>query len=107
MIVRTWHGIVPDDKAEAFNEYLKATGIKEAQDIPGNLGTYVYRQSQDNLTHFYMVSYWDSYEAIVTFAGPNPGVAVTYPKDAQYGLISDPIVLHHEVLEVPSQFPLL
>ncbi len=52
-----------------------------------------------------MVSYWRDMDSVKSFSGPNPQIAVTYPEDDKYGLISDPIVLHHEVEELPSQFP--
>lgn len=106
MIVRTWHGIVPIEKAEGFRNYLLSTGVAEAKALPGNLGAYIYSQSQEEFEHFFMVSYWESVESIRGFAGPNPHIAVTYPEDNKYCLISDPIVLHHEVQKVPSEFPL-
>lgn len=106
MIVRSWHGIVPIEKAAGFREYLNKTGIAETKAIPGNLGAYMYSLPQDSYEHFFMVSYWRDYAAIRAFAGPQPQIAVTYPEDNKYSLISDPIVLHHEVSSVPNQFPL-
>lgn len=106
MIVRTWHGIVPLEKAEGFRTYLLNTGIAESKALPGNRGAYIYSQSQDKFEHFWMVSYWDSIESIHSFAGSNAHISVTYPEDNQYCLISDPIVLHHEVQNLPSEFPL-
>lgn len=105
MIVRSWHGIVPVDKAEVFREYLLATGITEAKATPGNLAAYIYDQSQGDFKHFFMVSYWQDMEAIKAFAGDKPHIAVTYPEDSKFGLISDPIVLHHEVQSIPNKFP--
>jgi len=107
MIVRTWHGIVPVEKADAFQSYLLNTGVAEAKSIPGNLAAYIYSQSQEVFEHFYMVSYWEDMEAIIAFAGHNPHIAVTYPEDTNFGLVSDPIVLHHEVHVVPTDFPIL
>lgn len=106
MIVRSWHGIVPIDKAEGFSEYILITGIAEAKATVGNLGAYIHHQIQDKFEHFFMVSYWDSMESIKAFAGNTPHIAVTYPEDDKYELISDPIVLHHEIKEVPLEFPI-
>lgn len=105
MIARTWHGIVPVEKAKAFKEYLLMTGVAEAKAVPGNLAAYIYSQKQDNYAHFFMVSYWRDMEAIKAFAGKNPHTALTYPEDSKYELISDPIVLHLEVESVPDEFP--
>ena len=106
MIVRTWHGIVPLEKAEGFRNYLLNTGVSEAKAVPGNIEAYIYSQLQDGFEHFFMVSYWESIEAIRGFAGPNHHIAVTYPEDNKYCLISDPIVLHFEVQKAPSEFSL-
>lgn len=97
MIVRTWHGAVPLDKSESFREYLIKTGITEAKKTSGNLAVFLYNQTQNEYVHYFMASCWTDLEAIKAFAGDNPHIAVTYPEDAKYGLISDPIVLHHEV----------
>jgi len=107
MIVRSWHGIVPVEKAEAFKEYLRITGVAEAKVTPGNLAAHIYSQTQDKYEHFFMVSYWKDMESIKAFAGVSPQIAVTYPEDSKFGLISDPIVLHHEVQSVPNEFPCL
>lgn len=106
MIVRTWHGIVPIHKSEDFRKYLMMTGVAEAKALSGNLGVYIHNQSLGGYEHFFMVSYWDNLDSIKKFAGMNPQIAVTYPEDSKYDLISDPIVLHHEVPEVPTEFPL-
>lgn len=97
MIVRSWHGAVPIEQGEAFGEYLNETGVAEAKATPGNLGVSICRRAQNGYEHFFMVSYWTDFEVIKVFAGPEPDIAVTYPEDADFGLISDPIVLHHEV----------
>lgn len=104
MIARTWHGAVPIKEAEGFRCYLLNTGIKEAKGLSGNKGAYMYSQLQGEYEHFFMVSYWENIEAVCSFAGPNPHIAVTYPEDSKYGLISDPIVLHHVVENAPSEF---
>jgi heme-degrading monooxygenase HmoA len=106
MIVRSWHGIVPVDKAGAFRLHLLHTGVAEAKATPGNLGTFIYSQTHEGWEHFFMVSYWIDMEAVCAFAGLLPHVAVTYPDDEQFDLISDPIVLHHEVKTVPTDFPI-
>ncbi len=97
MIARSWHGAVPFEHGEAFAKYLNLSGVAEATTTPGNLGVNVYRSVQDGYEHFFMVSYWIDFEAIEAFDGSKLDLAVTYPDDTQYGLISDPLVLHHKV----------
>jgi heme-degrading monooxygenase HmoA len=107
MIARSWHGAVPVEKGEAFFEHLAKTGIAEAEATPGNKGVRIHRVRQGAFEHFFMISYWESFEAIKGFAGPDSHIAVEYPGDEQYGLISDPIVLHFAVERAPEEFPLI
>jgi heme-degrading monooxygenase HmoA len=104
MILRTWHGAVPVEHGDAFEQYLKETGVAEAEALSGNLGAFVKRVEQDDYAHFFLLTYWEGWKAIHAFAGATPHVAVTYPQDRQYGLISDPIVLHQEVASFSPWF---
>ncbi len=97
MISRTWHGLVPLEKKAEFEVYLSETGVKEATLIKGNHGAYVHIEEQEGYAHFFLCTVWDSWEDVVEFAGEKPSIAVTYPEDSKYGLISDPIVIHQQV----------
>lgn len=100
MVVRTWHGSVPRANGAAFARHLERTGVMHARSIAGNRGAFVERMVQGELEHFFLATYWDSMEAVKAFAGEDVRLAVTYPEDEQFGLVSDPLVLHHEVTEV-------
>jgi hypothetical protein len=104
MITRTWHGIVPIEKRNAFNEYLNETGVKESLIINGNLAAYVHIVEQNEYAHFFLCTVWSSWKDILLFAGSEPNIAVTYPEDNAYGLISDPIVIHQEVSTIQNPF---
>jgi len=104
MISRTWHGVVPKEKGKAFLDYLKITGVKESRAIKGNMAAYVTSMDQGEYTHVFLCTLWSSRDAITAFAGKEPQIAVTYPEDAQYGLISDPIVIHQEVSSDKNPF---
>lgn len=97
LISRTWHGAVPLEHGDAFANYLEKTGIQGSRSIPGNVAAYVQRAEQDDRSHFFLCTLWTSWEAVRAFAGERPDIAVTYPEDAKYDLISDPIVIHQEV----------
>ena len=104
MISRTWHGMVPKEHADGFEGYLQRTGIKEAKEIAGNLGAYCIKIDQDDYAHFFLCTVWSSWADILRYAGNNPGIAIAYPEDKQYGLISDPIVIHQEVSSSDNPF---
>lgn len=97
MIVRTWHGCVPRQHAEGFAGHLQKTGVDHAEHIPGNRGAFVRRETQGDWEHFFLATYWEDLDAIKAFAGEHYQVAVTYPDDEQFELLSDPYVFQHRV----------
>lgn len=100
MIVRTWHGCVPLKHAEGFARHLQQTGVNHSQTTPGNLGAFVRHEVQGEWAHFFLATYWENLAAIQAFAGADYQVAVTYPDDEQFELLSDPYVFQHQVQTV-------
>lgn len=90
MIVRTWHGCVPLQHAEGFAKHLELTGVEHARGIPGNRGALVRRENQGEWAHFFLATYWQDLAAVKAFAGEDYHVAVTYPDDEVFELLSDP-----------------
>lgn len=103
MIARTWHGVTMSSKADAYFAYLKESGLKEYRATPGNRGVIVLRRTEGDRSHFLLISYWDSFDAIRRFAGPSLDRAVYYPKDKEFLLELEPGVTHYEVLASPDQ----
>lgn len=99
MIGRTWHGRVPTDKSEAYYAYLLRTGLTDYAATPGNRGVHVLRRTEGGVTHFLLLTFWDSLDAIKAFAGPDYARARYYPEDDEYLLEREPFVVHYEVLE--------
>ena len=97
MIVRTWHGYVPLQHAEGFARHLEQTGVDHARGIPGNRGALVRQENQGEWAHFFLATYWQDLAAVKAFAGEDYHVAVTYPDDDAFELLSDPYVFQHEV----------
>ena len=98
MIVRIWHGVTPESKADAYLNYLKATGLKEYRATEGNRGVQFLRKISAGRADFLTVSYWESYDAIRKFAGEDIDQPVYYPEDKEYLLEFEPKVVHYEVL---------
>ncbi len=97
MIVRTWHGCVPVQHAEGFAKHLDMTGVQHARRTVGNLAAKVRREKQGEYEHFFLATWWQDLTAIKAFAGEYYQMAVTYPDDEAFALISDPYVFHFEV----------
>ena len=68
MIARIWHGRVPTEKADAYYELLQRTGIPDYRNTEGNRGVYVLRRTEGPVTHYTLISFWESLEAIKRFA---------------------------------------
>ena len=77
MIARIWHGRVPASKSDAYYAYLLQTGMQEYAATPGNKGVQVLRKTEDGVTHFLLVTLWDSVDAIKRFAGEDYGAQNT------------------------------
>ena len=98
MIARTWHGVVPESKANDYFEYLKKTGVTDYQSIEGNRGVFVLRRNEDGKTHYLLLTFWDSKESIRKFAGDDIEKARYYPTDKDFLLELEPNVTHYEVM---------
>jgi heme-degrading monooxygenase HmoA len=98
MIARTWHGVVPEDKAEEYLDYVKKTGVPGLGSTPGNLGVMIFRRVEQGVVHFLLTSFWESYDAIARFAGPDIERARYYPEDEKYIIELEPKVTHYEVV---------
>jgi heme-degrading monooxygenase HmoA len=98
MIARTWHGRVPAEKADAYYAYLRRTGLADYAAAPGNRGVSVFRRTDGAVTHYLLLTLWESLEAIQSFAGPEYELARYYPEDDDYLLEREPYVTHYEVL---------
>lgn len=97
VIARIWHGRTRASKADEYYEYLKEAGIKKIQGIAGNLGVQVLRRTENEITEFTVISYWESFDAIRRFAGADVEKTHNLPKDPEYLLELEPKVKHYEV----------
>lgn len=104
MFSRTWHGVVPIQFREGFERYEYETGVKDTKIISGNKGAYLKVVEKGEYAHFFLCTMWESMKSMMEYAGENPTVAVDYPEDAKYGLISDPIVIIQEVTSSDNPF---
>jgi heme-degrading monooxygenase HmoA len=115
VIARTWNGRVPAHHAEDFERHLLATGVAEAAALPGCLGAEVLRAASAEHVDFRLVTYWRSWEAVLSFAGARPDEAVLsfagagadravlYPGDEAYELVPSLTVEHHHVVHRSRQ----
>lgn len=54
-------------------------------------GALVRQENQGEWAHFFLATYWQDLAAVKAFAGEDYHVAVTYPDDEAFELLSDPM----------------
>ena len=103
MIARVWHGVTPATKADAYYDYLEASGLKEYRNTQGNRGVFVFRRVIGDRADFLLVSLWDSFASIRAFAGDDIERARYFPEDREFLLEFEPKVAHYDVLATPNE----
>lgn len=98
MIARVWHGRTLTARADDFEKYLGASGVKKMLATDGNHGVEVLRRTDGAQTDFVVISYWESIEAVKRFAGPDYQRAVILPRDSEYLIEVEPGVVHYELV---------
>ena len=99
MIARFWSGAVRRADADAYADYIRATGFAEYGQTAGNRGAWMLRRDAGDRTEFVTLSMWDSVDAIKAFAGEDIEAAVLYPEDERYLIDGASSVEHYEVVD--------
>ena len=98
MIVRTWSGRVPIDKANGFYRHLLETGVADYQNAIGCCSIKLMKCEDERWAHFMLFSIWECEEAMAAFAGPKQHNAVLYSGDETFELIPDKTVNVYQLL---------
>jgi hypothetical protein len=100
MIAREWRGTVRTADADAYADYIRATGFHEYGETTGNRGAWLLRRDDaDGRTEFVTLPLWDFVEAIQAFAGEDIEAAVLYPEDERYLVPGSSAITHYEVAD--------
>ena len=102
MIARMWHGRVPKEKAEQYHRYLLESGLSDYEKVNGNRGVFLLKNDENEITHYYTLTFWDDFDAIKRFAGEDYEKARYYPQDKDFLLEFEPTVQHFDMLEMPA-----
>jgi heme-degrading monooxygenase HmoA len=93
-----WHGRTLTANAERYLDLVRPRALADYTSIPGNLGAWVLRRQEGDVTHVSTVSVWESWNAIRQFAGAKPEEAKYYEFDREFLLELEPTVQHWELL---------
>jgi antibiotic biosynthesis monooxygenase (ABM) superfamily enzyme len=101
MISRIWHGWTTPENADAYELLLKSeifTGISN-RNIAGYRGIHLLRRDLGKEIEFITIMWFDSIDAVRSFAGEDYEVAVVTPKDRALLSRFDEKSQHYEVKE--------
>ena len=97
MIVRTWHGRTRIEDAGAYERFMRERAAPDYSSVPGLIRAIFTRRDEGEEAHFLLVTFWESMEAVMEFAGPDPAKAKYYPEDDRYLLEKEAHSLNHHV----------
>ncbi|WP_242342047.1 antibiotic biosynthesis monooxygenase family protein [Anaeromyxobacter terrae] len=102
-VARVWHGRTPTARADEYAAYA-SEAIRKFRQIPGNLGYAMYREDGPSESHFMVVSYWASRDAIHAYAGEDISRTRALPRDAEFLIDPEPTVHNYDIV-VADQAP--
>ncbi len=73
--------------------------MPDYRNTKGNLGAYILRRVENERAHFVTLSFWESLDAIKSFAGEDVERARYYSQDKEFLLEFEPTVQHYELFE--------
>lgn len=75
-IGRMWHGRTSSDQADGYEAVFRDVVLPELRDVAGCRGAYLLRSDDADGTEFVTLTFFDSLDAVRTFAGEQYETAV-------------------------------
>ncbi|MEQ8748850.1 MAG: hypothetical protein RIC52_03655 [Amphiplicatus sp.] len=97
MILRTWHGRTALKDAAAYENFMIERAGADYASVDGFRKLYFTRRDEGEISHFLLVTVWDSLDAVKRFAGDDPSKAKYYPEDDRYLLEKEAASLNHAI----------
>lgn len=96
-IMRTWHGEVPLEKADAYEKFMIQKAAPDYGSVAGLQNIYFQRRDEETKAYFLLVTIWDSMESIKQFAGDEPELAKYYTEDDDFLLEKEKYTTMYDV----------
>ena len=81
MIVRTWHGRTRLSDGDEYEAFMKHRAAPDYRSVAGLEKLFFTRRDEGDVSHFLLITVWDSIDSVKNFAGKNPEIAKYYPED--------------------------
>ena len=82
--VRIWHGVTPRSLADEYERFLVDRAVPDYKSVPGLRKAIFTRRDEGDITHFLLITIWESLEAMKLFTEGDPTRAKYYPEDDKY-----------------------
>jgi heme-degrading monooxygenase HmoA len=96
-IARVWHGKTKAERGDDFVAYLTPE-VAKFREIPGNLGYQFMRETVGDVTHFTVISYWVSRDAIHGYAGADISRTHNGPRDSEFLIDPEDTVKNYDLV---------
>lgn len=90
MVLRTWNGSTRLSDGDAYERFMIERAAPDYRSVAGCEGLWFTRRDEGEVSHFLLVTLWDSEESVKAFAGEDVERAKYYPEDDRYLLSMDP-----------------
>jgi heme-degrading monooxygenase HmoA len=100
MIARIWRGRTKKENADEYWQFLTQNAEEDCRKTPGNRGVSVYKRITADYAEFMFISFWESMEAVKSYAGEDIAKAHYFPEDLKYVIDPPASVEHHDVFSV-------
>lgn len=98
MIARIWRCTVHRENLPKYLEHFQQSAYADVKKLKGFKKVKILKRDVDDSVELTVISFWESLEAIRSFAGENIEMAVVDPASRAILLTFETTVTHHEVV---------
>jgi len=99
MVIREWRGRALGSNAGAYPRHFRDSVLPQLRETPGFIGASLGERLIGDLVEFLVLTHWESFEAIRSFATEDIGAAVVEPDAVKVLIDFDDTVQHYEIVE--------
>jgi heme-degrading monooxygenase HmoA len=97
MIVRTWRGRTRLSDGDEYEAFMIKRAAPDYSSVAGLENLFFGRRNEGDVSHFLLITVWDSIESVKKFAGENPEIAKYYSEDDDYLLEKEDCSQNYQV----------
>lgn len=97
MILRTWHGRTRLSDGDDYEAFMNERAAPDYSSVEGLQNLFFTRRDEGDVSHFLLVTIWDSMDSVKKFAGENPEIAKYYAEDDDFLLEKERYSNNHDI----------